>query len=109
MKTWAQECLTVQQEKDEPVDRYSSRLSQQFEDLGFTLHNKIQAHMLVKALVEGLQDELKDKVLATRPEILSAGFKDAVTIIKGFQKAQHKERDKKKKGSDADDHHFNGQ
>ncbi|XP_071977123.1 uncharacterized protein [Engystomops pustulosus] len=105
MKTWAQECLTdqagsiqdVQQEKDEPVDRYSTRLSQQFEDLGFTLHNKIQAHMLVKALVEGLQDELRDKVLATRPEILSAGFKDAVTIIKGFQKAQHKEKDKKKK------------
>ncbi|KAM4052383.1 uncharacterized protein ACNLHF_001266 [Anomaloglossus baeobatrachus] len=94
LKSWAQDRLSdqatslkdVTQDQAESVEKYASRLTQMFADLGFSQQIKPQAQLLSQAFVAGLREELRNNIMKTRPEIENATMTDAIIIAKSFQK-----------------------
>ncbi|MEE6460864.1 hypothetical protein FKM82_001123 [Ascaphus truei] len=106
LKVWAQEALTdlqgslqdVTQQTSESVEQYASRIRMQFDDLGFTPQAKAHRMILTKAFIDGLNEELKDKIMSIRPDCIGGTLEDALLVAKGFARSQAKElKDKGKK------------
>ncbi|XP_075437319.1 uncharacterized protein LOC142475239 [Ascaphus truei] len=99
LKLWAQEALTelqgslqdITQNDGESVEQYASRCQIQFEDLGFIHQHKAHRLILTKAFVEGLNEDLREKILSIRPDCIGGTLQDAVLVAKGFARSQAKE------------------
>ncbi|XP_075448072.1 uncharacterized protein LOC142490127 [Ascaphus truei] len=106
LKLWAQEALTelqgslqeITQQTDESVEQYGSRIRILFEDLGFATQAKAHRMILTKAFIDGLNEQLKDKIMSIRPDCIGGTLQDAILVAKGFARSQAKElKDKGKK------------
>ncbi|XP_075422293.1 uncharacterized protein LOC142463429 [Ascaphus truei] len=106
LKLWAQEALTelqgslqeITQQTDESVEQYGSRIRILFEDLGFATQAKAHRMILTKAFIDGLHEQLKDKIMSIRPDCIGGTLQDAILVAKGFARSQAKElKDKGKK------------
>ncbi|XP_077133873.1 uncharacterized protein LOC143788242 [Ranitomeya variabilis] len=107
---WAQDRLCdeagsiqdIRQESGEAVEKYAARLTMQFEDLGYSTHVKTQAALLVRAFIDGLEDPLKDKVMKLRPELPDGPLKQALTVVKSYQKLLQREEKEAEKEAQKD-------